>query len=199
MGLKSYFSLVLTGCAVFYSCRQPRAKSDIEVTFNQDTITVGYTYWWPQSGPFIGNCGDELSLVFSGIIVEMGEPNDRPGPLYVAQDGTIELEQVYKIKEIGKNTYANQKFFKSDCFYGLNLNVGDSVLVFCYDYDDNYSIPGEKSIVKIISFEDPLIQSIKKYIDTDQDAISIEKDTSLWVNHDLKSNLKQILECHRNE
>lgn len=197
--MKNYISLVLMGCAVICSCRRPKAKSDIEVAFNQDTLMVGYTYWWSQSGPFIGNCGDELSLVFSGVVIEMGEPNDRPGPLYVAQNGTVELEEVYKIKEIGKNTYASQKFFKSDCFYGLNLAVGDSVLVFCYDYEGNYSIPGEKSIVKIISFEDPLIPSTKKYIDAGQDATIIEKDTSLWAGHNLKSNLLQILECDHNK
>lgn len=197
MGLKNYSILCMIGLTFFCSCKHPKAKSDIEVEFIQDTLTVGYTYWWPQSGPFIGNCGDELSLVCAGVLIEMGNPNDDPGPLYKAQEGTIALEHVYKIKDIGENTYSGQKYVKMDCFDGLDLAVGDTVLVFCYDYEDNYSVPGDKSILKVLSFEDPLIASTKRYIDTEQNPKEIIRDTNLWAGYGLKSNLKQILECNQ--
>ena len=172
-----------------------KSKSDIEVVFTQDTLDVGYTYWWPESGPFIGGCGDELSLVFSGIIAELREPTDDAGPLYVSQKGIVELNKVFKIKELGERSYANQKFFSSDCFHESGLKVGDTVLVICFDYEDEYSIPGKEAILKISSFEDPLIKSIKKYINAEQDPTKIKKDVGLWATQGHGRALEDIITC----
>lgn len=199
MGLKAYFTYAVSACSILLmgSCDMiKKPKSNIEIIFTQDTLDVGYTYWWPQSGPFIGECGAELSLVFSGIVSHLGEPTDDAGPLYTAQNGIVSVEKVLKIKELNENTYANQKFFRSDCFHGLDVSVGNTVLVMCYDYDGNYSIPGEKSILKVTSFEDPIIKSLKKYIDSDQDPTELERDTSVWSAVGLDQDLKQIMACH---
>ncbi|MGI9549813.1 MAG: hypothetical protein ACR2MT_01335 [Aurantibacter sp.] len=182
-------------CVLSMACNTNNSKSDIEVEFTQDTLNVGYTYWWTQSGPFIGSCGDELSLVFSGIVTKLQEPTDDPGPLYVSQKGIIALDKIFKIKELAEKTYANQKFFSSDCFHELGLKVGDTVLVFCYNYEDDYSIPGGKSIIKIASFEDPAIPSIRKYIDTGQDPVELKNDIGLWATHGLGRALEGIIEC----
>jgi len=198
MGLKNFFQGILICCLLLFanSCDLgKKSKSDIEVVFTQDTLDVGYTYWWPESGPFIGACGEELSLVFSGILTELKAPTDDPGPLYVSQEGIIKIDRLFKIKELNENTYANQKFFSSDSFHESGLTVGDTVLVFCYDYEDNYSIPGDKSIIKITSLEDPLIKSIKKYIDEDQDAVKIKKDIGLWATQDCGRALEDIIAC----
>ena len=198
MGLKRYPSAVLVLFVLFFfnSCGgDKKSKSDIESVFTQDTLHVGYTYWWPQSGPFIGSCGDELSLVFSGTITNLEEPNDNPGPLYTSQQGTIVINTLYKIKELAKNTYANQRFFISDCFHDLGFEVGDQVLVFCFDYEGSYSIPGRKSLLKLASFDDPLIASIRKYIDADENPIILKNDRDLWVSNGLGHRLESIIEC----
>lgn len=191
--------LLLTLCIIIfslYSCNRSRpAKSDLEIEFIPDTLEVGYTYWWAESGPFIGQCGDELSLVFSGTITDIMEPTDEAGPLYTSQKGYIEIDRVFKIKDLGHKSYANQQFFVSDCFDRLGLKKGDIVLVFCYDYENALSIPGNRSILKINTLDDPLINSIKKYIDTDQDPSKIKKDMKLWEKHELDAALKRIITC----
>ena len=184
------FLLILTACN-----SKKKAKSDLDIEFTQDTLTVGYTYWWPESGPFIGQCGEELSLVFSGTITNIHEPSDEAGPLYTSQKGYIQIDRVFKIKDLGSKGFRNQQFFVSDCFNGMGLKKDDTVLVFCYDYENALSIPGEHSILKIATLDDPLIDSIKKYIDENQNSSKIKKDLKLWEKHGLGSALQKIMEC----
>lgn len=195
--MKSVTSILALFTIVLFTfgCQSRKSKSDIEITFIQDTLDIGYTYWWPQSGPFVGNCGEELSLVFAGILTELEKPNKNAGPLYTVQEGIIEIERVFKIKEIGINSYANQKFVRTDCFYDLGITVGDTVLVSCYEFEDAYSIPGGKSILKIRSFDDPIVTSLRNFIDSDQNPVKLKKDSLLWRTFELDKDLSRIIAC----
>lgn len=200
MGLKMILrkSFLWAGLALLsFSCNTTHnKKSSIEIEFTQDTLNLGYTYWWEDSGPFMSNCGDELSLVFSGTVLDLGELYRDPGPLYVSQKGVVEINQVFKIKNLGENSYTNQKYMITDCFFESGLYVGDKILVICYDYEDHYTIPGKKSLIKITSFEDDaLISSIRKYIDADENPLAIKKDIGLWSKQGLGRALQGVIAC----
>ena len=137
-------------------------------------------------------------MVFSGTITEILEPTDEAGPLYNSQRGYTRIDRVFKIKELEAKSYTNQEFFVSDCFDGLELKKDDPVLVFCYDYENDLSIPGGQSILKIDSLDDPLITSIKRYIDADQNPSKIKKDMKLWAKYGLDDALERMIECHNN-
>lgn len=196
MNLKNRPAFFLLILSFLIGCTGKKSKSDIDIEFVQDTLNVGYTYWWPESGPFIGQCGDELSLVFSGTLINLQPATDDAGPLYTSQKGTIEIERVYTIKDLGEDTYANQQFITTDCFDGFDLRTGDRVLVFCYDYEGGYTLPGGKSILKISGAEDPLITSVRRYIDLDQNAMELKKDVGLWAEKGLGRKLQDIITCH---
>lgn len=200
MGLKTLvLSLLLGSLWLGSSCRRSPSKSDIDIEFTADTLEVAYTYWWDGSGPFIGYCGKDYNLAFAGTITQLEDPTDEAGPLYTSQWGTIALDKVYKIKNPQSAAYKNQKYVRSDCFYDLDLSVGDQVLVFCYEYERNFSIPGGKSILKIGGLDHPLIKSIKSYIDADQDPLAIQKDSSLWGAYGFGDKLAQHIRCRQNQ
>ncbi len=200
MGLKHY-ALYIISLLLFITsaCNSPKSKSDSDIVFTQDTLNVGYTYWWDDSGPFIGYCGEEkYTLVFTGTLNYLENPTNVAGPLYTAQKGIIELENVFKIKDPESNAYDNQKFFVSDCFAGLGLSVGDQVLVFCYEYEGDFCISGKRSIIKIDGVDHPLVTSTKAYIDADQNPMKIIKDTTLWSAYGFGDELVQHIRCREN-
>ena len=98
---------------------------------------------------------------------------------------------------MGNRTYTGQGFFRTDCFYESGLKVGDQVLVVCYDYDDDYSIPGGQSLLQITGLEDPLVTSIRKYIDADEHPAAIRDDIGLWATQNLGRALERIIECEQ--
>jgi len=197
MGKKLLFLVSIIGIGLFNSCRFKNQKSTIEVAFVQDTLNVGYTYWWPEKAPFGSVCNIYNSLIFVGTITQMGAPNNEAGPLYTSQTGVIEIEQLFKLKSLEENPYKNQKFIKTSCFYESGLAVNDTVLVFCADYEDNFSIPGNECIIKISGFDDPLITSIRRYIDKGDAVLTLEKDIGLWATHNLGRKLEATINCHK--
>ena len=161
-----------------------------------DTLSLGYTYWQSDSGPFTGACGNKYALVFLGTISTIYTPTFNTKSLYTPQKGTIKITEILKKENLTKKQYSTQKYISSDCFYNTGLQKGDSVIVFCYEYEGSYSI-SKKAIVKIKKEDAPLIVSIKKYINSQQDPLSIEKDIILWEEKGFGNELKQIIECKK--
>ncbi|MFC4095928.1 hypothetical protein [Euzebyella saccharophila] len=196
MGVKCLHTIILFCFTLFLgSCKEKRQKSDLEITFSQDTLHLGYTYWWDESGPFIGYCGTPHTLIAMGSIVQMDAPNDDAGPLYTSQKGSIQLEKVFLINNPKKNAYHQHGYLNTDCFYKSGLKIGDKVLVFCYEYDDELIIPGQESIIPIGDWNHPLVNSTKTFIDKDENPLKIEKDTTLWEAYGHGTSLKRIIEC----
>ncbi len=177
-----------------YTERQTNEKERI-LNSNSDTLSVAYTYWWTDSGPFIGLCGDKYSLVFLGVVAEINTPAADTSSLYVPQTGIIEITEILKKVNLEKEKYVGQKYFSSDCFDNTKLKKGDPVIVFCYQYEGYYSIPSQNSIVKIKGKNDPAILSIKQYIKAGQNPIEIKDDMALWKEKGFGNELKQIIKC----
>ncbi|WP_299259301.1 hypothetical protein [uncultured Aquimarina sp.] len=161
----------------------------------KDTLKVSYTYWWPQNGPFIGNCGEKYSLVFLGTINEIYEKIEQQQ--YTSQIGVIRIDEVLIKEELKDTRYEEEVYFTSDCFAQVDVKKGDKVIVFCYEYEGSNTIPGGKSILKIDGQSDSRVQSIKKYIQSDQNPLSIEDDLQIWNQIQLGSELEQIISCKK--
>jgi len=198
MGLNLSYKvpLAISFMLLFGSCNLKKSKSDLEIVFTNDTLAIGHTYWWSQKKPFSTYCSEEHSLIFTGTITDLMEPNTELEHLYTSQEGHIKIERLYKIKDIGKNIYAEQNFISTDCFFGSELKKGDTVLVFCYDYEQNYSIPGKECIIKINGFDDPLITSVRKFIDANDNPTVLKKDIKVWGNYGLGDALEANIECY---
>ncbi|WP_035086080.1 hypothetical protein [Aquimarina latercula] len=161
----------------------------------EDTLAIGYTYWWPQNGPFIGNCGEKYSLVFQGTINEIYKKTEKEQ--YEFQTGIVRIDEVLLSKELKNSSYQEETYVSSDCFANVDVKKGDKVIVFCYEYEGSNSIPGGKSILKISEGNDPIVTSIKRYIQSDQNPLSIEDDVHIWEEIELGSELRQIISCKR--
>lgn len=161
-----------------------------------DTLHVPYTYWWPQGGPFIGNCGEPYAIVFTGTLVKLQEPlkqQNEKETLYIPQWGVIKIHEVFTKRQLQKG-HTPQHYFKSDCFYGLPLKEGDKVMGFVYLYEENYSIPGN-SILKVEGFNDAAVRSISRYIKNKENPLAIAADTTIWTRYGFDGALKQLIDC----
>lgn len=198
MGINRLHTIIMLAFVLLLgSCKEKRQKSDLEITFSQDTLHLGYTYWWEESGPFIDYCGTPHTLIAMGSIVQMDAPNEDAGPLYISQKGSIQLEKVFLINNPKKNAYHQHGYLNTDCFYKSGLKVGDKVLVFCYEYDDELIIAGQESIIPIGDWNHPLVNSTKAFIDEDENPLKIQKDTTLWEAYGHGASLRRIIECRK--
>jgi hypothetical protein len=173
-----------------------------------DTLDVGYTYWWPGGGPFLGLCGSSYSMVFTAKVLEIQKtgpafPPQSQDTLYVPQIGILKFNEIIYSeapdpgpKAEPVQVFSQQSFFRSDCFFGSNLKPGDLVLGFVYSYEGNYSIPSG-SLLKLSHYDHPVVKSIRKYIKNNQDPFSIEQDSLIYREFGFEHSLKQVLNCAR--
>ena len=184
-----------------FSCNAEDTKKIVKLEIKKntikksDTLDIGYTYWWPASGPFIGLCGEPYSLVFLGELVNIEKSKKSENSLYTSQKGKVEIKNIIVKKDLKKEKYNNEKFFTSNSFYDSKLKIGDKVIVFIYEYQGHFSIPGKDSIIKIDKFDSPIVNSIKKYIKSGQNPLSIKDDINLWTKYGFGKSLKEVIEC----
>ena len=180
---------------------QDVSETDPIVFLNPDKseiLDVGFTYWWHSAGPFIGLCGSEYSFVFLGTVMNIKDAYvEDQAYLFKSKSGIVKIDQILKLKAVEKETFTMQKYFESDCFYKSGLVPGDQVIVFCYEYEGFYCIPGRQSLLKIQGESDPKVKSIRSYIMSNQNPVAIEKDLDLWEQVGFGDALRQALECKR--
>ncbi len=163
-----------------------------------DTLDVAYTYWWSEAGPFIGLCGDKYALVVVGEITTINSASETQNDGHVKQEGVIKIHEVMVNQQLPKQSYQHEQFLKSDGFYDSKLTIGDKVIMFCYAYEGRLAMPGAGAIVKIEQQDDPRLSSIKKYIKSDQNALTIKDDVSIWEEVGHGKALIKILACAKN-
>ena len=193
--LREFIFSVLILCPAWVLGQSSSTGSNGFAKPGADTLYVGYTYWWPESGPFVGACGTPYALAFVGIVHSINDTEKIAKGSHQSKQGVIEIAEVLALDGVGKAAYQKQKVFVSDCFEHVDVGVGDMVLVFCYEYEGIVSIPGGNSILKIESLTDPLLTSIRKYIAADQKATAIEDDIRLWEEPGFGAALRQIIAC----
>lgn len=165
---------------------------------NQDTLLVAYSYWWPQAGPFIGNCAQPYSLAFIGTIRNIEQPLPKgEGQSYISQWGTISIDEVLAKRTLENEHFHEEAYTAFDCFNGTAFKQDDRVLVFIYEYEGGYVIPGSEAIIKISGENDPKVKSIRTYITSNYDPLTIETDLNLWKEIDQADALKQLIDCKR--
>lgn len=198
-----YFKLFLILLLIIYPgikgihAQENRSTEETLPTPDTDTLYVGYTYWWPESGPFVGLCGTPYALAFTGIVKQLDATEKASNGIYNSRYGVIEIKELLKVDGVGKDVYRNQRFFASDCFENTGARVGELVLVFCYEYEDGISIPGGRSILRLDGLSDPLLESIKKFIAADQNPEAIAADFKLWESSGFGGMLEEMIECRR--
>lgn len=160
------------------------------------TFRVKYTYWQKDGGPFMGLCGDQYALVFLGTIKEIKKKiRDKKTGSYTSQRGFLNIDRVLFQRDLKKEKFNKQSYFTSDCFYKTKFNKGDKVLVFCYEYEGGYSIPGPRAILNLEGENDPVLKSIESYIESGQKAITLRPSIDLWEKLGYEKELNQMLDC----
>lgn len=168
----------------------------------KDTLRIGYTYWWNSSEPIQGVFGNSYALIFSGLVKEIIPHDDgyEEDIIYDSQYGTIEVMEILHHKNLEKapngdwSTNKGRRYMTTDCFYNSGLKEGDKVLVFCFEYEGAYVIPGYRCIVKLDSWEDPFHDLITSYVEEglNKDFILNFKET--WIKKGLLYDIDKALE-----
>lgn len=170
-----------------------------------DTLHVGYTYWWNSSEPIMGIYGREYALIFRGVVTEISpydnhyDDEDGKDVIYDSQSGTIEIMKVLHSKKLKDASIEGRKYFTSDCFYNSGIKKGDSVLVFCFEYEDRYAIPGYRSIVKLENINDPFLHLIQLYANNNLDKDIITNHLDIWKNKGLVYTLEELYDSNEKD
>lgn len=210
------------GCTSPAFNNNTNTSSQGEVNENTtDTLELAFAYWAP-SGIFSGSDCSVLAdnIIFTGTVTKLYEPSkpylvggdnainkDSTNLLYVPQSGVIKLNSILKVSDVqdpmaedGAPRYNSEHFFVSDCFYNSGLKEGDKIVAFVGVYEGLFSIFDNRDVLKIESFDDPIISSIKTYIEAGSKAtpLTINNDAEIWHKHgyDLKNVIKCWTEAH---
>ena len=180
---------------LFLLSHQQEGKTTDKISHINDTLNVGYTYWWPYSGPFLFNCNpkQDYAFIFTGTVKRIDPYAVDTTILYDAQYGVIEIKKVIYAAHCKRQPYQKQRYFKTDCFYKLGIKEGDHVLVTCYLYENGYAIPGGKSILKIKKTKGKAHKSMYTLIHRPEKVNY--KDSLFWAQYQLKEAFLNAASC----
>lgn len=188
-------TVLIIGLTDSFTLSESTSVSHVDSKENIDTLRVGYTYWWPQSSPFINPCGGGHSLVLYGEIADMQEPIFDEDRLYTPQTGVIKIIDVLYLSEGKQQHYNAEEMMVTDCFYEAGLDTGQQVMVFCYEYEDYFSIPGKECIVPISGPTDNVLLSMLKYYTAEKDVKEILESSEHWEEKGYSLEMKMLGAC----
>ncbi|MCI5055910.1 MAG: hypothetical protein MRY83_07360 [Flavobacteriales bacterium] len=161
---------------------------------SKDTLYAHYTFWWLLHGPF----AHKPQMYFIGELTHLREEIDT-NSLARGREGTIRIKEVLHVVDTERQKYRGQKYFNVDCFPEKPMKIGQKFLVTVNEYEDNYVMPGGQSLLKIDSYEDPKVESLRKYVAADFNPNAILSDTATWNAAKLQFGLKYQLDRFNNE
>lgn len=155
-------------------------------------LTDGYS----ETGPFFEGQKRECYLVCTGEVNEIGKLYAYD-EIKACADITFTIHEVLFSKDAGKQDYENEPYCMAGCLD--IMPPGTKVLIFIYEQNGEYTMynnywSGSKSILELTAFDDPIVQSVKKYMDANQNPQILKDEVSIWEEYGLGKELENLLQ-----
>jgi hypothetical protein len=174
-----------------------------EISSPESILNAGFMYWY---APLLLDV--QWDLVVTGTVVDLSIDSSGRKLAY----GKDFIVGKLKVQEIlYRNLSLNKKrkslgYISSNGFDGLKL--GDKAIIFIIEYEGDYAIPSFSGTnckigYKLDSWQDPIINAVREYINLNQDMFKLIENKSLlqmWERYDPQSvqKIKEKVEVLKN-
>ncbi len=182
-------------------------RSALRPAASIDILRPGVAWWQPLGGPFRGLCADPWSLGILAVVDAMRstpavEDDSLPGRS-PSREGDLRILEILHAQALPKESLPLRKGRPgTELRVSVGgsplegLAVGDTVMAFLYEYEGRHTFP-PNPMLKIRSSRDPVVSSLRRFVQSGFSPLAIETDTALWRPYGCDSTLKQAVECHR--